>query len=447
MRPQDLQNPRQGSSLSSALLSTSASSGTVVLFTFLSGVLIARVLGPVERGEYGTIILIGQTVGGLATLSFFDATLLMARRKQMRLAQMMMTLIISALAIGIVMSLITALLVPFLDLPITKVSLEFTIIFIVLMIFTNLFSIMFSAADRSEMLFAGSNFARVSSAAFFALAVATAWHMMGSGLALSLILIVFILAKIPSFVFWLYTYRKDYSGPLSFGFAKVALVTGLRLHLAIIPTLIAGPLDRLFAAANWSQDMLGNYFVAFSAVGVGYGVVTSALTTVFFPFFSSMELSERPEKISQTLRLTFIFICGIVAVGTIILPFLVPFVYGAAYSQAAGMSIGLIFALAPQPLRIIILEASRSLGLGRPAVEMAIWSIAIMLIGYGMTGYSTPASIILAFGLSNVVSSIVGAYHLYRQGDLKIDANLIPNIGDVALLWSMIVRIISRKMQ
>ena len=445
MSKQEEQKPLHGASISSALLSTSISSAVAVLFSFVSGVLLARVLGPATRGEYGTIILIGQTVAGFAALSFFDAALLTARREGMRLARMMMTLIMSALAIGVFSSIIAAFVVPFLDLPITEISLELSIVFIALMIFTNLFSVMFSAADRSEMQFSGSNFARVSSAAIFALVVALAWLAIDDEIGLSLILIFFISAKIPSLVLWAYNYRVDFRGSFSFSFAKDALTTGVRLHLAIALTLIAGPLDRFFAAGNWSQDLLGNYFVAFSAVGVGYGVITSALATVFFPFFSNIVQAERPEKISQTLRFTFIFICLILTVGVVVLPFLVPFVYGAAYTQAAGMSVGLLFALAPQPLRIIILEASRSLGLGRPAVHMAISSIAVMFIGYGLTRYSTPTSIILAFGLSNIVSTLVGGYHLMRVGDLKVDTNLIPRVSDLALLRSMTVRIFRSK--
>jgi len=421
------------------------SSTLAVLFTFVSGVLVARVLGPADRGEYGTILLIAQTISGIAALSFFDAALLIARRERVRLREKMTTLVLSALAIGLMTSLMTAFMLPFFELPITAVSWNFTLIFIVLMILANLMTVMFSASDRSEMLFMGSNFARTSSAGFFALAVATVWLLLGSGLAPSLILILFMGSKIPSLALWFHTYRKDFYHSLDHRFAKDSLTTGLSLHLAIVLTLIAGPIDRLFAVGAWSQEMLGNYFVAFSAAGAGFGVITSAITTVFFPFLSGIARSERCEKITQILRLTFIATCGLVAIGTPVLPVLVPLVYGAEFTQAAGMSVGLLFALSTQPLRIIILEASRSLGLGRPAVDMAISSIAVMFIGCGVTGYSTPASIIWAFGLSNLVSTIVGLYHLTRQGDIEINSSLVPKFSDFVFLWLTSTRVLSRQ--
>tara|TARA_R110002126_G_scaffold155833_1_gene302909 strand:- start:12137 stop:13510 length:1374 start_codon:yes stop_codon:yes gene_type:complete len=427
--------------VASAFFGTSISSVAVLVFTFISGVLVARVLGPDARGEYGTILLVAQTAAGIGALSFFDAAILIGRRDQKGLSDRLSTLALVAFAITVFSSLAWSATLRWIKLDFEYISPNFAICFAALIIGANATTQLFSAADRSNMRFSGLNFARVSAPATFSFAIILAWLVLDQDLNLNLVLGLFILSKLPSMALWLFRYRNNFRDRVSWSFIQESLMIGLRLHLAFVLTMLAAQLDRMFAVGVWPLDLLGYYFVAFSAVGAGYGVLTASLTTVLFPYLVGIRSEERSDRISQALRLSFFLVILTVLSGALLLPHLVPLLYGAEFSQAVELSIGLLFALAPSPIRIIVLEAGRSLGVGRPSADMALASFAVMLAGFMATGYTTPTALILFFGLSNVASTLAGARHLLINGDIRLDRSLLPGRGDLELVRSMLNRI------
>lgn len=432
---------RTTSLVESAILGTSASSVAVVLLTFISGVLIARVLGPEARGEYGTALLVAQTAAAIGALSFFDASILIGRRSERSLSDAMPTLIFAAVAICLFSSALSMGVLSQFQFLFKHVPHGVVYVFTTLIIFANAVTQLFSAVDRSDMRFFGINFARVSSPAAYSLMLLVAWLVLGNGIVLGLVLFLFLASKLPSFVYWIVSYRRAFRGRISWEFAREALTMGLRLHPAFLLTLIAGQFDRIFAVGVWPQDVLGNYFVAYSAVGAGYGVVTSALTMVMFPYLAGVATEHRQARIAQALRLALLLVLATAVGGTLVLPVLIPLLYGAEFMMAVGFSLGLLFALGPGPLRVLVLEAGRSRGLGRPSVEMALVSLAVMVLGYLLTGYTSPRALIAAFGLANLASTIAGARHLISLGDIRLDRSLIPGPADVRFVFDLVGRL------
>jgi len=424
-----------------AFLGTSFASVLVAVLTFVSGVLIARTLGPEARAEYGTVLLISQTIAALGCLSFFDGAIVELRKARSKMSSALPSMLVVSTAIGVTTSLVAASLLPLLDLGLREVTTVESLLIAVLIIVSTLLTQCFSAAERSQMNFFFVNVSRVTAPATFSLLIGLAWMFQRDSLSASIVLILFVFAKLPVLVLWFIRYARQVVGPLSIDFIRDAGKTGLKLHLAIALAVVSGQLDRLIAIGAWPKDLLGQYFVAFSAVGAGYAVITSAINVVLFPYLSGMAAAEREERVSLIIRLTILVSFGTVLAGLYILPFAVPLLYGPEYLRAGSLSIGLLFALSIVPLRAVVLEAGRSLGKGRPSVEMALVSAAVMLGLFFATGFQTAVQLILSLSLANLMSTLAGARHLVKDGVLRLGLHLVPGPADV---WCIVALILKR---
>lgn len=424
-------------SVASSFLGTSVSSVLVAFLTFLSGVLIARALGPVARAEYGTVLLLGQTIGTLGCLSFFDGAVVRLRENPGLLGVVLPSMGFTALLIGTGLIVVMAAVLLELDTGLTEVTVGQTLLICSLLILSALISQCFSAVERSRMNFFLINLSRVTGPAIFTLLIVVASVVKGGDLSAYAVLLLFVLAKLPVLAIWVIRYARQMVGPLSWCFVRDTGRIGLNLHMAIAIGAVAAQIDRLIAIGAWSKDQLGLYFVAFSAVGAGYGVITTAINTVLFPYLAGMESGERQQRSHLIIRLTILISLATVLVGFCVMPFVIPLLYGADYLAATPMAMGLLGALAVLPLRAVVLEAGRSLGMGRPSAEMGVISIAVMIALYGLTGFSEPSQLIVSLGLANLCSLLTGARHLVREQVIRPGWDLLPNMADIRLLLSV----------
>lgn len=435
---------KNSSSISAAFLGTSTSSIGVVILTFASGVLISRALGPEGRGEYGAILLFAQLAAMLFSLSFFDGIVVILGKGRREVSSALPTILTVSFAISLASTVLVLVLVQLFTFGRGQVDIWFVSFFASIMILTHSLTQGFSAAERSQMQFSMLNFARASAPAAFTTLILLAWLWIGSDLSVEYILALFLIGKLPVIAIWMYRYRGNMTGSFDGRFATEALSVGLRLHVAVVLTTVSTQIDRLFAIGSWEAEQVGQYFVAFSAVGAGYSTVTTALNTVLLPYFSGSMAAERRQQIARVMRITLLIVGFVVIVGFILLPMAIPILYGAEFEESAALALWMLIALAPLPLRAIMLEASRSLGHGRPSVEMALGSLAVMIVGYFISEFSSPKELIATLGISNLAATLIGGRHLLRSGDLTTGSALLPRRSDVELLLSAIRRIIHK---
>lgn len=423
-----------------AVFGTSLSSLVVAVATFVSGVLIARTLGPEARAEYGSVLVIGQTIATLAGLSFYDGAIVCLRSSGKDIKDAISTLVFSGIVIAIVSLSVTFGFFYFIRFDLFLLNDAQVMMVFGLLISSSLFSQCFNSAERIQMKFFLVNLARVTSPIIFAISIFIVWQTSGSSLSAWTALILFLLSKIPVQATWCIRYAKFIIGKIDLDLIKTSAITGIRLHFAITLGLIASQLDRLIAISAWPKELLGQYFVAFSAVGAGYAIITTAITTVVFPYFAGIDVGERQKKLSLILRIT-VFVSTVTVIGgMMVLPHAVPILYGSEYMRAKDLALGLLFASAILPVRAVILEANRAMGKGRPSSEMAIAQIGVLIVAFGFTGFQQPGHLIIAIGISNAASALVGGFHLWHSGTLKLRSSLLFQKEDVVSLLSMIRR-------
>lgn len=430
-------SPRR-SPLSSAFLSTSASSIAVIVLTFVSGVIVSRMLGPEGRGEYGTYLLLAQTAASVGCLSYFDGVVVELKTHARRERAILPTMFLSAIGLSVfVVAIALPLFYLFAEIVVGS-EFYFFAVFTALIITFQLIIQSFSAFDRSRFKFGMINTARfLAPATFCILLILTLW-LSDAEFSAPLVLTLFLASKLPELAPWIFVNRASLFGPISWSFVKASASTGLKFHAAFALTAIASQVDRLLVIGTWSAEMLGLYFVAFSAVGAGYSVLTTAMNTVMLPYFTRLHESERQEKIAQSLRLSIVLVVFVTLVGAVVLPFAIPAMYGEEFQSSVGMALGILFAMTPMPFRIIIAEVGRSKGVGLPSVEMAIITLVVMFAGWLLTGYRSPPEVIFALGLANFASVIFGMIRMARSDDFAINRGLVPGPRDLKLILTMI---------
>jgi len=420
--------------IAAALFGSSVSSLVLVIVTFATGVLVARALGPEARGVYGGMLLVVQTFVTITGISFSDGAIVSLRKTNKNNQVFLKTTLLTAAAIVVAT---TPILVVFGSILADYANAESVIFFV---LFAGSYSLItalssaFSAYERGNMRFAWTNVSRVMAPILFGLLLFTMIKLYPDRVGAEAILCVFLITKLPMLIIWISVYRSLYRGSFRSKFAVRSLVTGLRFHVAVALGVVAASFDRLVAVSVWSEETLGLYFVAFSAVGAGYGIVVTAVRTVLFPFLSGLLETERSDAIARVIRVTTLISVLSAIVGYFVIPFLIPAIYGADFAEAAGYAQMLLLALCVTPLHAVILEAGRSLGRGRASSEMALTALLVMVVGYILTGFREPYQAIAFLAFSNLASIIVGARLLLINRDIRLDLSMVPGSHDIKFL-------------
>lgn len=436
-----MQTMTNRSSIKLAILGTSGSSMATAIFTFFAGVLVARALGPEARGDYGAAVMLAQLATAIGTLSFFDGAIVISRRNEENAVEMLPTLVVGGAAITALSVAAGYLAFQIFDPSFSSVSSQEFLGFAMGLVFLNAFSTMFASVERSRMSFSLVNYSRIAGPALFAIFVGVLWVLTGGEFQALSVLLLFLASKVPFLGVWALKYRHAYLGRVSRSFFQDTFMTGIRLHGAVVLTVLANQMDRILAFSSWEKDQLGMYFVALSAVGAGYSIVTTATRTVLFPYLAEKRSARRTAEIARMFRLATILSTAFVLIGLVVLPFAVPMLYGQDYAAATRYAVALLLASAVLPINALALEVGRASGVGRPSIQMAVVSLAIILAGYWLTGYKEPMILILFVGVARVFSTAVGIWNVLQLEGFQIWRSLLPQMDDV---WSF-ARIVAHR--
>lgn len=427
-----------------SLIGTSASSLVVIAATFLSGVLIARALGPDARGVYGGILLVVQTLVTLVSLSVHDGLTIGRRKGINAFCASLQTNVLTMLGTVFVVTLLISPFFPFFSIYANSSSTFFFVAFTLAFLCLNAVSVGFVSFERGNMRFRFTNISRIFAPILFSLTLLLAMIFEFSPLTAEHILTLFLVTKLPMICIWAWMFRSKFFGGFDLQLSRFAILTGIRLHPAVVIGVLAASFDRLIAVPMWDATTLGLYFVAYSSVAAVFGIIVTAVRAVLLPFFSGLSTTDRALQIAVVFRITILLSAFVGVIGYILLPFFIPFIYGPEYSGAVEYAVLLLAALALTPTHAVVLEANRSLGRGWPSVEMACVSLCTMVLGYLVLGFEIPWQVIISLIIANLFSLLIGCRHLIANGDLKLDRTLLPVLSDLRIITSALRKALSR---
>jgi O-antigen/teichoic acid export membrane protein len=417
-----------------SMLDTAATSVAVTIITLVVGVVIARVLGPEGRGQYGAILFWGQFAGTTFTFSLYEALVLRLRARgespetAVSLALLILTAIVGFTAI-IAIGLQAA---GVFDLP--GVDAAIVLGFVLLVALSKFVNLAFVAIETAGLSFRRMNMERLISPTIFSIGVLSLYAL---GFAsVSLVLFAFVASRLPITILRIYRYRRYLVGPVDFNLCSEVVRLAPSLFVATGAVSVAMQADRIFVTSLWSDEMLGYYFLAFSTVGAGLALSAQAIRMTLLPNLAGLSPTERRNKVERLVRLSIVATFFVSLPLFLIAPILIPIMYGEEYAVATEYVRAMILAKLVLPALQIVNIANRANERGWPGVEMGVLILLVYGVGFLLTGFETPMALFSTMFLAHILGIASGLRYLALDGNVRVGATLLPRPSDVYFLTS-----------
>ncbi|HUE45522.1 MAG TPA: oligosaccharide flippase family protein [Aestuariivirgaceae bacterium] len=415
-----------------SLVQTAFTSLAVTAATLVSGVVLARLLGPDARGAYGAALFWAQFAVSLGTFSLYEAAVVRLRGSGESGASQLSSLLVAAgcLSIGCFALVSLAHLAGIVRVP--DVSSTTFLAFALAAQVIGHYSFSFIAIESAELRFGRLNLDRVASPVVFTAACLALY--IADIASVPAVLYVFALAHSPVLILRFWRHRAVLRGRVDTAFLRSTAALGVRFHASAALGLVAAEADRLIVVSLWPEDLFGYYFVAVSATGAGFALLASSLRLVLLPSLAGMEPHRRRPSVERLLRVTLAGSVLSASALYIAAPTLVPLVYGSAFAPAADYVQGLLLPMMLLPCISVVSICNRSAERGWPSLEMGLVSLLAFVGGYAATGFATAADLFATMALANVLAILSGMRHLADHGDIRWSRAILPFPSDVRFL-------------
>lgn len=414
--------------------------------TFATGIILARALGPHGRGVYGALFLWALTAanvfawGTQMTLAR-EAAQRPARARAVYRAAYRLALIGGLAGAATFLAVVVPLTLGDRDYPLWMVGVAAVIVPFTI---PNAFQIQielgrarFGSYNVVRSLFAGGNL----------LTVAALWlaGVRDAGTFLAVLAVMALGASLAAAL----SIRPSLRGLPDDDDIQLGptLRRSTPLALTMLIAGVAQQSDKLFASALFEPQVIGLYLVAATLAQV-QGMAGEALAQMYFARGAALAdlASVDREWLAQRLRQTILLYAVLCAGGLLVLPPLVPLIYGKAFAGSVELLYVLLPGLALQGMNRPFEEFLRGLNRAATLARMAIVLIVIM-VGFALAARFAGSIALLPWGVvcGFAVSVMIAARTLARELDLPVARLLVPHPSDVADLWHTIyTRVVAR---
>ncbi len=361
--------------------------------TVVQGIIIARLLGPVGRGEYAAVILWPSV---FAAIGIFGTNIALARAaaRTTRHDGVIRTSILLAVLTGTLASVACYLALPHLLPQASRHLLGLSRLFVAFILLNHL-SLNVVAVDQGAGNFARFNLTRMLLyPVYVAFLVAmwvydvrqVAWAAAGLLVANAVVVVVRLLLALKDMPLRgpLYSPRQTLRESVRFGLVGAAQPLYLHADKAILLWLLGA-------------ENLGLYVVALSAGGA-VSSITESTATVTFTAAAQAKQGDGFERIARTLRvssLLWVLFGGILALA---MPLLLPLIYGQEFASAVNPARLLIAGFAFGGLANLLDQAMRGQGRALVGFEGRIAGLsAIVIAGFFLSQFLGLRGMCLAY--------------------------------------------------
>jgi O-antigen/teichoic acid export membrane protein len=434
---------RKTPGMAHSLVMTAVTSLGVTAATLVSGVVLARLLGPDARGAYGAAQFWAQLAVSLGTFSLYEAAVVRLRGSGENGASKLSSLLVAAgcLSIGCFALLWLAHLAGIVRVPNVSPATFLAYALAALLIAHS--SMSFVAIESAGLRFGRLNLDRVVPPVLFTGACLILY--IANIASVPAVLSVFALTKLPVLILRFQRFRASLPGRVDTAFLRSTAALGLRFHGSATLGLLAADADRLVVVSLWPEVLLGYYFVAVSATGAGFALLGQSLRIVLLPSLAGLEPDRRRPSMERLLRVTLAgcVLCSLALF--IAAPTLVPLIYGSDFAPAATFVQGLLFAMMLLPCISVVSICNRSAERGWPSIEMGLVSLLAFAGGYAATGFATAADLFATMALANVLSILSGMRHLVDHGDIRWSRAVLPFPSDARFMLHQLSQLLRHR--
>ncbi|MGH9789424.1 MAG: oligosaccharide flippase family protein [Candidatus Acidiferrales bacterium] len=371
--------------------STLAANAAILLLGVVSGVLAARLLGPQGRGELAIITLWPMALASLGSFGISQAVVFHAAQQPQRRS----SLFTGSLVIAVVQSLVLVgagyLLLPYFFAQDRTHVLDLARLFL-LFVPLSFFSTYLLNLLNGAMCMAHYNFSRVFQAAWYAailvalfllrqasLDAIVSWQL--AGYAATGLLNAYLVRK-------LLHVRWEWETSI----LRPVLSYGAKTHLGSLTYYLNQRLDQLVMSLWLPPEALGQYVVAV-ALAAPLTILPGAIGIVTLPAAAREKPAGAEAVIRRSLRTVVVLLVAGAALLFVLVPYLLPLLFGQAFVLAVPACRVLVIAMVPLGLSQVLYESLRGLnhplapayaeGLGN-VVTVAL--LALLLPRFGFLG-------------------------------------------------------------
>jgi O-antigen/teichoic acid export membrane protein len=329
-------------SLSSAWLGTSVANGAIVLCGLASGVLSARLLAPDGRGALAAVLFWPQLITSLGLFSLPGAMIFRRGRPAVDRAAVAATGVWLALGLSAIGALVGYLALPFLLREASAAALAQA--YLLAFMPFNFLALASLALDQGDMRFARYNLTRLLPSGVYLVGLLALWAL--DAVSVAALVWASWLGTALTAVTCLYQSRNDLRARPSLAEARGLVAAGARLHGAALLALLLAQADRFVVVTFWDDASLGLYVIALTFATAGLDVVTGAFNVLLLPrLAAARDTSAQRRIMGQTLRYATLLLTAGTAVLLLVCPWLLPFVFGDAYTAAVALCLVCLVAL------------------------------------------------------------------------------------------------------
>ncbi len=431
-------------SFGSQLILTIGSGSTIIAIGFITSIIIARLLGPIGRGELAAVQLWGTFFGGLALVGVPEAVVYFVGREPQAAKVYILTGVFISFVAGLPIVMIGITLIPYLLLEQRPSVATIAQWFLFLQFVLYILNWIAMSGLRGLQQFDLYNLLRPlpTFGWLIILLFAYIFKVTSVGLLTAAILVSNFISAIVGV--YLVNQATPGSFRLNIKLWLPLLRFGLPTMLSLIPNYLVqyGRLSQMVVAAVLSPEALGLIIVAIGWSNIT-NIVPQSIGQVVFPRIAAMDEDNiRQSEIARATRLTVLLSTAISIFFMLISPVVMPLIYGVEFAPSIVPALIMLLTAIPAALRKVISDILR--GLNRPHIALvgelfslgtAILLMLVFIQPWGIIGVA------LALLLSEVFSSVVILLLLSRNAQVHLANLLIPTFQDIQTAVTFVSRL------
>jgi enterobacterial common antigen flippase len=413
------------------------SNGVILGCGLVTGILLARLLLPEQRGALAALILWPQLFCAVGLLSLPDTLMLRLGKGRWSGDRIIASSLWLAILLAGVTLAVALVSVPYLLVGEPDLVRRLMPWFLCVYIPSNYIALVLLSVDQSRRDFGWYSILRVAGPLLYMgtvvlLALTGAVSLLTAALASlfgNVIVALTLLARHHGS--WLCWPRVSEVRALAW--------QSLGLHSPVLLGLIAAQMDRVVVAVGLDSTSLGYYSAAITVSGSLLGAIVTTSQSYLFPEVASATSSEvRAYWVLHGLKNTCAAIC-LSAVGLVLIcPLALPLLFGNEYTPATLPAILSILAYVPFALRQVAIRCLRATGDVRwtnLSEGLTIATFAILLWLFGVHGLVTTCLTLLAANLVGLAACGVALTRMHQIRNLDW---LVPSLQGLSGLRTLV---------
>jgi enterobacterial common antigen flippase len=402
--------------------------------TVLQGVLLARLLGPIGRGEFATVILWPNVFAGIGILGINMAIARLSGQGQSP-EGLVKTAVRAALITGVMTALACGLALPYL-LPEGKHNLLTVTYLFLLFAPLNHLALNLQGIDHGIGNFAWLNGTRAVLYPVYFSGLLLCWFFAADKVFWAVAALLVANASVVLFRL-LPMFHCLFEPSRSVG-TKVLFKESQPFVGASIISICYTEMDKALLVWLLDSSEIGWYVAALAAAG-SINVLNNSLGIVQFSAAAKSQAGYGFNELASVLRRACVLSLLGGAVLGILLPWLVPLVYGADFQPATVIAYCLLPGLVLSGLGGIVNQALRGQGQPIAGVISKVLGLVVMgILGYVLASKWGGKGIAFGYLCGELVAFgglLIVAIHYYKDAALSA---LWPTTADVLFLWNQI---------